>query len=57
MPTVSKPMTAVPRSSQPSSPKVNGNQNDKTTNEATPVLALKELVENLHREQNKIQIC
>lgn len=54
MPTVSKPMTAVPRSSQPS-PKVNGNQNDKTTNEATPVLALKELVENLHREQNKIQ--
>ncbi|MGF1486050.1 MAG: GAF domain-containing SpoIIE family protein phosphatase [Prochloraceae cyanobacterium] len=47
-------MTAVPRSSQPS-PKVNGNPKDTTNNETTPVLALKELVESLHREQNKIQ--
>ncbi len=52
--TVSKTMTAVPISSQPS-PKVNGNQQDRITNESTPVLALKELVESLHREQNKIQ--
>ncbi|MGK7916267.1 MAG: GAF domain-containing SpoIIE family protein phosphatase [Prochloraceae cyanobacterium] len=46
-------MTAVPISRQPS-PKTNVPE-DGTTNEVTPVSALKQLVANLHREQNKIQ--
>ena len=42
-----KLMTAVPLPSHPSE--------DSATSEATPVLALKELVAKLYREQNKIQ--
>ena len=46
-------MTAVPISSQTSSKK--NAPTESVTIESTPVLALKELVANLHKEQNKIQ--
>ena len=44
-------MTSLPRSSVSSAPSLNGH----LTADLTPVLALKELVASLYREQNKIQ--
>lgn len=55
LPTHNLTITALPTSPQPSPTVKTTKLNGTNETEATPILALKELVARLHREQNKIQ--